>query len=391
MFRIIFLVLVAMLAGCASRAPQMASYDYEPQEIVAMEADSASLFRSAKQTDMSARNIQNIAGVSVSDGDSPPVPTADAPAQAATSDRMVYYSGYLHLRVVRQEEATQAIADMTRELGGFVESMSSDLVVVRVPVDTFEDAFQKATALGDVLDRSISAQDVTDAFTDVSLRQKTLNTTHDRLVELLAKARTEEDKLTLLRQIQRVREELDVTEQQMRTLSDLASFSRLTVQVSPRGDFRDQSARIETDGMGWIQRLSPFSRGVGANSKRVALTPPEGMVQLNPRGRFIAESADGAMIWTSRLENAPRGDAAFWIEAIQERMTDEFDTIEPSSVGGFVLLHMTEQGEPEGYRYLVGIRDTGKWLEVVQVYYPSKEHEDRYGEDVMAAIRGGQS
>lgn len=382
-----------MLVGCAKHSPA-GGYDYAPAEYMYAEADEAvsADYGYAKQERSRVRSAEVLsapmAEVPVSSDNPPDAAPATEPV---TTERMVYYNGYLHLRVVRQEEASQAIADMTRELGGFVESMSSSMVVVRVPVASFEDAFQQAMGLGDVLDRNISAQDVTDAFTDVSLRLKTLKVTHERLVELLAKAKTEEDKLALLRQIQRVREDIDVTEQQMRTLADLASFSRLTVQVSPRGDFRDPSTRIETDGMNWIQQLSPFSRDVGAYSKRVALSAPEGMVQLDPRGRFIAESADGAMIWTSRLENAPRGDAAFWSEAIRERMADEFDTSDATSAGGFVLLHMAEQGEPGGYRYLVGVRDNGKWLEVVQVYYPTKEHEDRYGSSVMDAIRGGQS
>ena len=321
----------------------------------------------------------------------PPPEGVSEPAQETEQARMVYYNGYLHLRAVRAEETTQAVAELAREAGGYVEQLSSQRVVVRVPVASFEDVFEAALGLGELLDRNVSAQDVTEAFTDVSLRLKTLKSTRDRLVELLAKAKDEQEKLALLREIRRVSEEIDVVEGKLRTLAELASFSRLTVQVSPRADFANRANRSDAEGLGWIQSLSPFSRSVGAYSKRVPLVVPEGMVMLAPRGRFVAESADGAVMWTSRLENAPRGSADFWSASVAERLGAEFETGEPEVVGGFVMLRMVEQGEADGYRYLIGVRDAGKWLEVVQVYYPSAEQEERYGDSVRAAIAGGQS
>jgi hypothetical protein len=397
----IFLPLLLML-GCAKKANYaMNSPSYYDDDIT-IESDRSARGGYAAQDarsydapmapsmDMAQEMEERSGGDDFSSGGeaSPPdTPASEVPAP----DRMVYYNGYLHLRVVRAEETTRAVAELAREAGGYVEQLTPQRVIVRIPVAVFEDTFEAALALGELLDRNVSAQDVTEAFTDVSLRLQTLKSTQERLVELLARAKTEQEKLALLREIRRVSEQIDVVEGQMRTLSELARFSRLTVQVTPRADFDNRVTRADAEGLGWIQQLSPFSRSVGQYSKRVPLAVPEGMVLLDPRGRFIAESADGAVMWTSRIENAPRGEADFWVNSIRERLSAEFDADEAESVGGFVLLRMVEQDAPEGYRYLVGVREEGRWLRVVQVYYPSAEQEERYGEAVLAAIGGGQS
>lgn len=316
---------------------------------------------------------------------------AETPASTASAGRMIFYNGYLHLRITQPEETAQGVAELARSLGGHVEALSAQRVTVRVPVAAFEDAFSQLMSLGEVLDRDVSAEDVTDAFVDTSLRLQTLKSTQERLVELLAQAQTEREKLALLREIQRVSEQIDVVEGQKRVLADLAAFSRITVTLSPRGDVSQRAYRSDAEGLGWIQSLSPFSRSVGAEGRRLSLMVPEGMVQLSTRGRFIAESADGAIVWTGRVENQPEGSASFWVDAIEQRLGSEFDVDAAEMVGGFVMLRMVELETPEGYRYLIGLRTEGKWLEIVQVYYPSQDHEQRYQEAVMTAIAGGQS
>ena len=178
-----------------------------------------------------------------------------------------------------------------------------------------------------------------------------------------------------------------MVEGQLRTLAELASFSRITVQATPRSAFTDRPATADAAGLGWIQRLSPFSRSIGADDKRIAPDVPEGMVVLAPRGRFIAESADGAVIWTERLPNEPNGSAGFWADAVQQRLGGDFAQAERVTLGGFEVLRLVE--EDDGYRYLIGVRADGRWLEIIQVYYPTAEQESRYGDSVRKAIQGG--
>ena len=357
-----FLAVLVLLVGCAkSYAP--AYYD-EPEAEMQYFAEAPVSGDMATESD----------AISVT-----PTPTT----------RMVYYNGHVELRVTKVEESLDALKGLAEDVGGYVESLSSQHITLRVPVATFDEAVTSAMGLGDVLSRSVTAQDVTEAFTAIDLRLQTARASRDRLVELLARATDEKEKIALLREIQRLNEEIDVTEGQLRTLSSLASFSRLSVSLVPRAAFADRDVSQDAVGLEWIQELSPFRREVGEYSRRLKVAVPDGLVSLSSSGRFIAESADGAVLWTSRLPNEPRGDADFWVAAIQQRLAPEFSAAEVTQVGEWTMLRLVADGDTP-YRYLIGVIDSGSKLQLVEIYYPSPEQEERYGADILTGLRNEQ-
>jgi hypothetical protein len=147
---------------------------------------------------------------------------------------MVHYDGYAQLRVANPVDLLDEVVALAESVGGRTENLSGRQVSVRVPVAVFEDTFRKVLALGDVMHKTIRADDVTDQFLAVDLRVSNLKTTRARLVDLLAKATDENEKLRLLAEITRVTEELDAFQSQLRTLSDLAAMSR--IDNDPVGD-----------------------------------------------------------------------------------------------------------------------------------------------------------
>jgi hypothetical protein len=245
-------------------------------------------------------------------------------------------------------------------------------------------------ALGEVLDKAVTAEDVTDAFTAVDLRLTNARTTRDRLIALLAQAKDENEKLRILAQIRRLSEDIDVMEGQLRTLASLASFSRITVEVQARPAFAAAAPGQDPVGFDWIHALSPFRRDLSERGDLSSLDVPVGFVALDVKKRFIAESADGAVIWTSKLENDPAGSAAFWIDAVSQRLGPEFQSVDRLTAGGYQLLSFVSETD-DPYRYLVGVRVEGDDLYLVEVYYPSATQEDRYKDAVLAVIGGGRS
>ena len=77
---------------------------------------------------------------------------------------------------------------------------------------------------GEVLGKIITSEDVSEAYTSVELRLKTSKTTRDRLISLLEKTNDDKEKINLLREIQRLNEQIDRMEAQMRTLKNLLIF-----------------------------------------------------------------------------------------------------------------------------------------------------------------------
>jgi hypothetical protein len=83
------------------------------------------------------------------------------------------------------------------------------------------------------------------------------------------------------------------------------------------------------------------------------------------------------VLWTAILDNVPEGDSAFWIEAVRQRLAPEFGPASVSSLGGFEILRLEDSAE-NPYVYLVALRVVGRELQLVEVYYPSREQEQRY-------------
>jgi hypothetical protein len=302
------------------------------------------------------------------------------------AERMVHYDGWVRSRVADPRLAVEEVVAIAADLGGRTDRMQGSTVTVRIPVDAFDEAWERVLAVGDVMDRSVRADDVTEAFTAIELRARTLRETQKRLIELLGKAKEEEEKLRLLQQITQVSEELDRIESQLRVLGDLAAMSRIHAEFVPRQAFTAGGGRPALDGFDWIAALSPFNRSVLDDDKRIEVPVPDGLVSLSPRGPFVAESADGAVVWTMRVANDPVGDAAYWRSVIEERVADDFRAVEPLELGGWRCLAMSEPGAEAPYRWEVCVRTVGNKVHVAQVFAPGPEQVERYGEAVHAAL-----
>ncbi|MEZ4240156.1 MAG: DUF4349 domain-containing protein [Myxococcota bacterium] len=316
----------------------------------------------------------------------PDVPAEPVPAEQAEA-RMVHYEGWAALRVANPRDALDAVVAVADAVEGRVERVSGNTAVIRVPVARFDEAWQQVLALGDVQDRSVRADDVTEAFTATELRARTLREVQKRLVELLGKTTQEEEKLRLLAELTRTREELDVIESQLRTLSDLAAMSRISVSVTPREAFSQRGGRPGLDGFGWIAGLSPFRRDA-ADDHRVSVDVPEGLVTLAPRGPLMAESADGTVLWTQRVDNDPVGTSTFWIDAVEDRLATEFAEPARRQVGAWECLTLQEPGADEAYRWDVCVQAVGRKLLVAQAYYPGPEQVERFAAPIEQALGG---
>ena len=119
---------------------------------------------------------------------------------------------------------------------------------------------------------------------------------------------------------------------------------------------------------------------VGYGTARAALNPVE-------RYRLAAESADGARIWSHRLENTPQGEGAWWQTALRDRLAPEFAVGEAGAQGDWKTVRLVDRGA-EPYTWIIAVRVVGDHLDLVQVYYPSAAAEARYGAAVAAVLAG---
>lgn len=306
--------------------------------------------------------------------------------------RMLHYNGYARLSVDSPRTASDQAVGIATQAEGFVEQLNATSVTLRVPVQKFTEVYQALLKLGDVLEKSVTAEDVTEAFGAIGLRLQTAKTSRDRLIDLLAKAKNEREKLDLLREISRLNLEIERLEGASRTLLSLANYSRISLVFTERrhGDFSASEEPVAA--FSWIHQLSPFRRDVAQEGKKLKMEAPAGLVLLDETNHWIAESADGCVYWSSVRDNSPKGDATFWRAAIKARLGAEFAKAEELELGGFLVLRLVDRGDDGGedaYRYLVGVHAEGDKLQIVEAYFPNGTHEKRFGEAIKASISKG--
>ena len=227
-----FLILVVVALGLSAcggaSAPAASSGAVAPQPAPAREA-------AGQSADAAKGGITgNAAGGTVAK-------PAAADAQQGF-DRLVIKTAELSIQVddVRGTEA--AIRTRAAALGGYiVQSQSSgtdnDLsmtISFRVPVNRFDDALSGLQGMAKkVISNTIGGQDVTEEFVDLEARRKTLETTRDRLLDLLTKATTVEDTLKINQSINDYQAQIDQIEGRVKFLSQSSAMSTINVSVAP--------------------------------------------------------------------------------------------------------------------------------------------------------------
>ena len=112
------------------------------------------------------------------------------------------------------------------------ESVSANLTL-RVPAERLDGVMGQLSALGDVHSVNITTEDVTTQAVDLDARIAALETSVDRLQELLAEATSTQDLIEIERELSARQAELDSLTAQRAALSEAVALSTVTVWLSP--------------------------------------------------------------------------------------------------------------------------------------------------------------
>lgn len=153
---------------------------------------------------------------------------------AVARQPMLIYTAGLRVVVDEVKASMARIEAMTRELGGFLARRDDASITIRVPANRFDEALARVTALGEVLQRRITVDDVTEEYLDLEVRLQNLRAIRARLEKLLARATKVEEAVLLERELARVAGEMERIEGRMKLLRDQAAFSTITVSLTAR-------------------------------------------------------------------------------------------------------------------------------------------------------------
>ena len=162
-------------------------------------------------------------------------PSADTPTDQKVATPLLIYTATLHMGVFEVDKALDKTERMARDLGGYLVRRDDRTIIIRVPSKKFQSMLESIGAIGDVLHREVTVEDVTEQFYDLQIRLKNLRAVRDRFEQLLQRAKTVEEALKVQRELERVTTEIERMEGRLKVLKELIAFSTITVEFRPRG------------------------------------------------------------------------------------------------------------------------------------------------------------
>ncbi len=160
-----------------------------------------------------------------------------------TQERLIIRTANMSLLVANTEEAMATISRMAEENGGWVVNSSlfqysanakTGNITIRVPSSGFNSALEALRNMAvEVRQESTSGQDVTEEFVDLSARLENLEATADRVRAFLDDTETVEEALAVNRELSRLESDIEAMKGRLQYLSQSASFSTITVDLTP--------------------------------------------------------------------------------------------------------------------------------------------------------------
>ncbi len=181
-------------------------------------------------------------------GRSPEVAYDSAPAESPEPGSLGYSSGMerktsqngdLQMKVQDVPAAVEQIIALSNQQGGYIvnshvyrddERVSAQLVI-KVPQANLQPVMESIANLGEVTDKVITTQDVTEEYYDSQARLKVLQAKEQRLLGLMDKAANITEIISVENELTKTRSEIEVLTGRLQYLSNITDFSQINIRL----------------------------------------------------------------------------------------------------------------------------------------------------------------
>ncbi|MFI7011189.1 DUF4349 domain-containing protein [Streptomyces sp. NPDC050145] len=171
-------------------------------------------------------------------------------------------TAHLSVRVKDVPQALERARSLAEEAGGIVGSETTDrdghgrertLVTLRVPQESYADVLERLSGSGKLLERNVTAKDVTDQVVDVDSRIKSQRASVARVRELMDRATKLSDVVTLEGELSNRQAELESLLAQQASLKDRTTLATITLRLT---ESAPAGAGDGDDGPGFLDALA---------------------------------------------------------------------------------------------------------------------------------------
>jgi hypothetical protein len=224
-FPILFIILIVFITGCSAGSGEKSadmtnSTNAKMDSAGSRSGEQANLYNSendkSERTESSAKTIK-------------------------VQNQMVIYQADLQLRVKKFDQTVRALEEKVIKYGGYISESNvsregseqvSGSIKIRIPQKHFQTFLHDAESqAAEVLQRSITGQDVTEEYVDLGSSLKSKKVVEERLTTFMKSAVKTEDLLKISADLAVVQEEIETIEGKMKFLENQTSLSTINITL----------------------------------------------------------------------------------------------------------------------------------------------------------------
>lgn len=165
-------------------------------------------------------------------------PVSSEGAASEIIERKLIRNGTISIIVESMEDSDSKIEAWIKSLGGYISNSQMNkyynYYTVRIPSERFDEAMKFIGGLGELQNRSVYIEDVTDRWYDLKGRLETKKILEEKYNQYLKKADNMKDLLEVERQLNNVISEIESMEGQMKRLNNQIDYSTINITVEAK-------------------------------------------------------------------------------------------------------------------------------------------------------------
>ena len=171
-------------------------------------------------------------------------------ALRAQDGQKIVYTGNLSIQTLEYEKSAASIRKKIKDAGGFSEAESERdndyywyshssgsgntrylSITARIPSEKFEDFINSLSGDGKVMSRSVNAENISQVYANKETYKKSLEKEQERLLEMMDKAQTIEEMITVESRLSEVERQLNVYKTDLAQMDKDVEFSTIYIEL----------------------------------------------------------------------------------------------------------------------------------------------------------------